>query len=663
MPQRIEHKKTLKSSLKRKLIKISLRLLALFCILIILGILTVAAAFIYYAKDLPRPEKFTEKEFTESTKIFDRTGKILLYELYGEEKRQYVPFSEISQNIKNAAIAVEDAKFYQHHGIDLRGIIRSIEIDLKLGKPTSGGSTISQQLIRSSFLTTHKTAERKIREIILSLEMERRYDKDQILEWYLNQVPFGPNLYGVESASQAYFHKPAKDVSLSEAASLAAMVQSPSYYFNHKEDLLKRRNYVLDRMADENYISRQDAESAKNKKQEFAEVFNPLKAPHFVLYAKDYLVNKYGEDFLAKGGLRVYTSVDIDMQESAEEIVSAGVKKNISLNAYNAGLVAIDPETGEILTMVGSADWNGTPLPEGCAPGIDCKFDPKVNVAAYGIGRQPGSSFKPFVYATAFQKGVCNDRTIVMDERTNFGIWGGEAYIPQNYDGYFRGPVTLRNALAQSLNIPAVKVLMYYATIKDSIENARKFGITTFKDSNFYGPSIVLGGGEVKLIDMVSAYGIFATEGLRIPITPVIKIEDSKGNIIEENKKSPRRVLEPYVARLISDILSDNAARAPMFGSNSQLHFPNYQVAVKTGTTGDYRDGWTLGYTPFIAVGTWAGNNDNTPLKGGAAGAMVAAPIWNQFMNYILPKYPKEYFKKPYSDSTPAIDPNIETGQ
>lgn len=643
MPQRIFSRKIYKKTWPKRIISLGLKLLIILFSLAVLGFLAVGFLFVYYAKDLPRPEKFTERDFVESTKIYDRTGKTLLYELYGEEKREIVPLSLISPYIKNAAISVEDAKFYKHHGIDFQGIIRAIELNLKTKKPLHGGSTISQQLIRSTFLTREKTIKRKVREIILTLELERRYSKDQILEWYLNQIPFGPNIYGVETASKTYFDKESKDVSLAEAAILAAMIQSPSYFYIHQDELEERKKYVLDRMAEEKYITSAEAELAKNEKIKFADISKPIKAPHFVLYVKNYLIEKYGEKFLQKGGLKVYSSINLEFQEEAEKIIAQGVKKNISLRAYNAALVAIDPKTGEILTMVGSADWYGEPLPKDCVSGINCLFDPKVNVAAYGTGRQPGSSFKPFVYATAFQKGNCDDKTIVIDELTDFGVWGGKHYIPQNYDGLFRGPVTIRQALSQSLNIPSVKVLVYYAGIKDSIENAKKFGITTLKDPSFYGPAIVLGGGEVRLLDMVSAYGVFATEGLRIPPTPIIKIEDSKGNIIEENKKTPRRVLEPEVAKLISNILSDNEARAPMFGYNSPLYFPGYQVAVKTGTTSDYRDGWTIGYTPSIVVGVWAGNNDNSPTSQ-KPGVITAAPMWNKFMSKVLTKYPLEFF-------------------
>ncbi len=604
--------------------------------------------FIYYAKDLPRPEKFTERAFVESTKIYDRTGEVLLYELYGEEKREIIPLSEMPEHLKQAVISTEDADFYSHHGIDFKGILRSIWVNLKIGRPLYGGSTISQQLVRSTFLTLEKTVKRKIREIILTLELERRYSKDQILEWYLNQIPLGPNIYGVETASKTYFNKSAKDLSVAESAALAALIKAPSYlspFGPNTDELLGRKNYVLDRMAKESYLTPEEAEIAKQEELNFAKIKQTIKAPHFVLYAEEYLFRKYSKDFLEKGGFKIYTTLNWEFQQAAEKAVIEKVEKNKPYKCYNAALVAIDPKTGQILSMVGSVDWFGEPYPEGCSaiPEIDCSFDPKVNVATYGIGRQPGSSFKPFVYATAFQKGY-DDKTVVIDEPTDFGVWGGEHYTPQNYDGMFRGPVTLREALAQSLNIPSVKVLVNLAGLLDSIENAKKFGITTLINSpSYYGPSIVLGGGEVLLLDMVSAYGVFATEGLRIPPSSILRIEDSEGNIIEENKKTPRRVLEKEPAILINDILSDNEARAPLFGLHSSLYFPNYQTAAKTGTTNDYRDAWTIGYTPSIVVGVWAGNNDNTPMTK-RAGITTAAPIWRQFMAEVLPKLPKENF-------------------
>ncbi len=646
-----------KSQGKRK-IKFIFHILGYILAFILLFAIFCVGVFIYYAKDLPRPEKFTEKVSNESTQIYDRTGQVLLYELYGDEKREIVALSDVSDYIKEAVISTEDANFYHHFGIDLSGILRAIKLDLTLQRPTFGGSTISQQLIRSTFLTNEKSVARKIREIILTLELERRYSKDQILEWYLNQVPFGPNVYGVQSAAKTYFNKPAKDLDAAESALLAAIIKSPPFYnpYNTKnnEELFGRKDYVLGRMAQEHYLTTEEADLSKKEEIKFSPVLSPIKAPHFVFYVQNYLTEKYGQDFLEKGGLKVYTTLDWNIQTEAEKDVLAGVEKNKKYNAYNAALVSLDPETGEILAMVGSADWFGDPYPKDCVSGKNCLFDPKVNVATYNIGRQPGSSIKPFIYATAFQKGY-SDQYTVTDEPTNFGVWGGKEYIPQNYDGKFRGPVTLRSALAQSLNIPSIKVLLQLAGISDSLDNARKFGLTTLNQPNsFYGPAIVLGGGEVKLIDMVSSYGVFATEGLKIPPTSILKIEDSNGNIIEKNKNNLKRVLDSKSAITINSILSDNVARTPMFGPNSNLYFPDRQVAVKTGTTNDYHDGWIIGYTPSLVTGVWVGNNNNAAMAK-EPGTVLAGPIWRAFLDKTLPRFPNETF-------TPLIEtPLTET--
>jgi len=632
--------------------------------------------FIYYAKDLPRPEKFTERSLFESSKIYDRTGQVLLYEIYGEEKRTWVSLETVPEYLKQAVIAAEDANFYHHFGVDFKGIARAILADLKIGGAAYGGSTIPQQLIRSTFLSTQKTAERKTREIILALELDRRYSKNQILEWYLNQVPFGQNAYGVEAASQTYFQKSVRGLSLSEAAVLAALIKAPSHlspYGDYKEELLTRKNYVLDRMVAEGFLNQNQAELAKQEEINFSKITQPIKAPHFTLWVKQYLEKQYGEDFLRERGLKIYTSLNWDFQKLAEDIVEEGVKVNKDYNAHNAALVAIDPKTGEILAMVGSADYFGEPYPKDCTPGVNCLFDPNFNIAVgteQNPGRQPGSAFKPFIYTTAFEKGY-DDLTTVSDEETNFGIWGDKEYIPQNYDGRFRGLVTLRQGLAQSLNIPSIKVLYLAGTenkietplltnnftgqeqvfvegLKNSIGIAKEMGITTLdKPLSFYGPSIVLGGGEVKLLDITSAYGVFATEGLKIEPVPILKIEDRDGNIIFENTKTQKRVLGSKVARLINDILSDNAARAPMFGLSSHLYFENYQVAAKTGTTDNFRDCWTIGYTPSLSVGVWAGNNNNESMIKKQPAATVAGPIFHNFMEEVLPSFPKESFVKP----------------
>ncbi len=596
--------------------------------------------FIYYAKDLPRPEKFTEKSSIESTKIYDRSEEVLLYEMYGEEKREVIPLNQMPKYLQQAVIVTEDINFYHHFGVDFKAIIRATLADLKLMKPAQGASTISQQLIRSSLLTREKTLKRKIREIILTLELERKYSKDQILEFYLNQVPFGSNAYGAQAASLTYFQKPVSEISLAETAILASLIQAPSYlspYGEHKEELLKRKDYVLDRMAGAGLLTSKEAEEAKKEELTFSKILQPIRAPHFVMYIKDYLETKYGEEFIKENGLRVYTSLDWGLQEYAEKIVKEGVEINKNYRGFNASLVAINPKTGEILAMVGSADFFGEPLPKGCSPGKNCLFESQPNVALRN--RQPGSAFKPFVYATAFKKGF-TDQTVVIDEQTNFGT-PTYPYIPQNYDRLFRGPVTLRQALAQSLNVPSVKVLADLAGLEDSIQTAKDCGITTLtRPASFYGLPLVLGGGEVKLLDMVSAYGVFATEGFQIPPVSVLKIEDSNGNIVEENKKTQKRVLEKKVADLITDILSDNEARAPIFGYRSSMYFENYKVAVKTGTTENYRDWWIIGYTPSISVGVWVGNNDNSPMAQVPAVQVVGA-IWRSFLETWFQKHPQ----------------------
>ena len=590
-------------------------------------------------RDFPRPEVFAETSMSQNTNIYDRTGEVLLSSIYGEEKRKYVKLEDIPDVLKEAIISTEDANFYNHIGIDFTGILRAIKINLKTFSLSQGASTLDQQLIRSTFLSKEKTADRKIKEIILALELDRRYEKDQILEWYINQVPFGINIYGAEEAANTYFKKSLKDISLEEAATLAAIVQLPSYYSpysNHLEDLFERKDYVLNRMAAENYITGEEATLAQGKEI----VFNQkpkTKASHFVTYVKQQLVEMYGNDFLETKGLKIYTSLDYTLQEKAEEIVKTRVEENSYLyDTYNASLVAMDPETGEILTMIGSADPFKDPYPENCDPSSTCKFVPSFNVATLG-NRQPGSSFKPFAYAEAFIKGYGPDTTLVKDEYTNFGSYGGVDYTPQNYDGRYRGWLTLRSALNQSLNIPAVKVILNLAGIDDTVKLATKMGITTLNQTpNYYGPALVLGGGEVHLLDMTSAYSVFSNGGYKVPPVSILKIEDANGNLLYSNTNTPRKVISTEVAETMMNVLSDNAARAPMFGWNSLLYIPSYKVAVKTGTTQDFVDGWTMGTCDLVTVGVWAGNNDNSPMKNNALGTSVAGPIWNEFITYAI---------------------------
>lgn len=604
--------------------------------------------FFYFIKDFPNPEKFTEKPFVQSTKIYDRTGEVLLYDLCGEEKRTVIPLEEIPLQLRQAVIITEDANFYEHKGVDIGAVFQVALQSIKRGEITRGASTISQQLIRNSFLTTEKTAERKARELVLTLELERRYSKDKVLEFYLNQIPLGGNLYGVETASYAFFHKKPKELTIAESAIIASVIQAPTYYSPYglnKKYLLERKDWVLERLYLYGYINQEDFEEAKKEEIKFYPPTADIKAPHFVMYiVNDYLIPKYGEDYLRKNGLKIYTSIDWQLQELAEKSISENSNINKEFGAYNAALVSINPQNGQILSMIGSRNYFGESYPAGCISGVSCSFEPQDNVVLRK--RQPGSTFKPFVYATVFEKGYTPD-TIVFDVLTNFGVWGAKSYIPKNYDENFRGPVTLRKALAQSLNIPSVKTL-YLAGVQNSIDTAKKMGISTLNQpSGFYGLSLVLGGGEVKLLDITSAYGVFSQNGLKAPITPIIKIEDSKGNTLEENQNPLlKRVLSSQIAQIINDILSDNNARAPMFGLNSYLNFDNFDTAAKTGTTQNYKDAWTIGYSNNLVTGVWVGNNNNSPMAPRPA-VLTAGPIWHSFMENAFKYYVPEKFEKP----------------
>lgn len=627
--------------------------------LFLAGCLLILALFIYYTWDLPKPEKFTETPFIQSTKIYDRTGKVLLYDIYGEEKREIVSFDKISDNLKRAVLASEDSRFYQHGGIDFEAILRAVLVDLKLQSVSQGGSTITQQLIRSVYLTNQKSISRKIREIVLSIELEKKYSKDQIFSWYLNAVPFGENAYGAEAASQTYFNKPASDLSLAEAATLAALLPAPSRYSPYgpyKSELLQKKDLVLEKMQKLGYITENQLKEAKGEKLIFSKTTATIKAPDMVMYVKKYLDDKYGEDYLKEKGLRVYTTIDYDLQQYAEQVIKDSEPANKAKNANNAAMVVLAPKTGEILALIGSKDYFADPYPAGCdekGPG-SCLFEPKYDVATMGQ-RQPGSAFKPFVYATALKKGYTPD-TILWDVTTEFnpncdssgnGVvdpYGAPCYNPQDYDGKNRGPVTLRTALGCSLNIPSVKTL-YLAGIPETLQTAKDVGITTLTDTDSYGLSLVLGGGDVNLLEMASAYGVFATEGSYLPPVSILKITDAEGNIIEENRAQSTKVLDTQIARQINNILSDNDTRAPIFGYNSPLHIPGYQTAAKTGTTQNLVDGWTMGYMPSAVVGVWTGNNNNVPTKDEGVG--IAAPMWNKVMQKILSLNPTETFIPP----------------
>jgi len=625
MPRIRSYRKKYRS---RKILKTIFIVCAWLIVIFFIGLIGV---FAYFAKDLSSPGQITERRMIESTKIYDRTGKFLLYDVHGEEKRTVIPFEEIPQYVKHASLVIEDDNFYHHFGLDFRAIIRAFLANLRGKKIAQGGSTITQQFIKNAILTPERTLGRKIKEAILAIEMELKYSKDEIFNFYLNQVPYGSNAYGIEAAAQTFFNKNAKDLTIAESSLLAALPQAPSYfspYGTHLDELKSRQLYILEKMHKFAYITKEELNQAKQEELKFSPAPGGIKAPHFVMYVQEYLEEKYGKDYMKKAGLKVYTTLDWDLQQIAEKAIAEGVKRNVkNFNAHNAALVAIDPKTGQILAMVGSKDYWAESVPNGCRPEKNCLFTPNVNVVIRP--RQPGSSFKPFVYATAFEKGFTPD-TMIFDLETEFAVEGAPSYRPKNYDEKFRGPVSFRQALAQSLNVPSVKVL-HLAGLTQTINNAQDMGINTLKNRSRYGLSLVLGGGEVKLLEQTAGFGVFATEGTKHPIVSILKIEDSEGKTLEEYKEKSKKVLDPQIARLISDILSDEKARAPMFGSKSKLYLEERPVAAKTGTTQEYRDGWTIGYTPSLAVGVWAGNNDNTSMRMGA-GIYVAAPIWNEFM-------------------------------
>lgn len=626
--------------------------------------LTGAATVYSLVRDLPNPSRVSERSIVESTKIYDRAGTIVLYEIHGDQRRTVIPFNQIPDSVKHAALAAEDINFYHHSGIDWRGIARAVVTDILRGSFSQGGSTITQQFVKNSLLGSEKTITRKIREQILSILLERNYSKDEILGFYLNQIPYGANAYGIATAADLYFNKEPADLTLGEAAALASLPKAPTYYSpygSHKKELLQRKDWVLDRMADAGFAARQDADAAKREALVFATPREAIRAPHFVQFVRDYLNKKYGEDVVAKGGLKVTTTLDWTLQQQAEQIVREGAEANDKLvQASNAALVALDPRSGDILAMVGSRDYFAKPIPAGCSAGATCRFDPYVNIAT--AERQPGSAFKPFVYATAFKKGYTPE-TVLFDAATEFnpgcnpdGSPGPDVsnpkdcYHPQDYDGEFRGPVSMRQAIAQSLNVPAVKTL-YLAGIDDSIKTAEAMGITTLTEPERYGLSLVLGGAEVSLLDITSAYGVFAAEGIRHPAAAVLKVETNKGVILEEKIDAAAAALDTEIARVISSILSDNDSRVPVFSPRSSLYFSDRKVAAKTGTTQDYRDAWTIGYTPSIVAGVWVGNSNNAPMNQRGLSVMVAGPLWHKFMASALASRPPEDFTPPEPSS------------
>ncbi len=596
-------------------------------------VIAVVIFFLWLSYGLPDPNKLITREVPESTKIYDRSGETILYEIHGDEKRTLVTLDKIPENVRNATIAIEDKNFYSHKGFSIWAMFRTAVTNVLFNRK-AGGSTLDQQFVKNAVLTDEKSYIRKLKEVILAYRLEKKFSKDEILQMYFNEIPYGSNAYGVEAASLKYFGKNVQDINLSEAAILAAIVQSPTRYSPYgpnKDTLIARQHYVLDLMVEQKMISEDEANKAKEAKLAFRNPSDSIMAPHFVLHIKQMLAEKYGEKTVEQGGLKIITTLDTYKQKIAEEAVLKRAEENDKrFNATNAALVSIDPKTGQVLAMVGSRDY------------FNEDIDGQVNIVLKQ--RQPGSSIKPIVYATAFSKGY-TPNTILYDVQTNFSTTG-TPYEPRNYNGQEYGPVTMKKALAGSLNTPAVKTL-YLAGLKSVQEVTKKLGYTTLDDNSRFGLSLVLGGGEVTLLEHANAFSAFARDGVLHNPSFILKVEDKTGKTLEEYKSEERRAFESNIARQINSVLSNNSERAYIFGASNFLTLGNRPVAAKTGTTNNNRDAWTIGYTPSLVTGVWVGNSDNTEMKAGADGSIVAAPIWNEYMRRVLGDSNVENFAAP----------------
>ena len=601
------------------------------------------AGFLYLLRDLPSPTNLqTSESYAVSSQIFDRNGT-LLYEIIGDEHRIPIHLSDLPEHVTQATIAIEDQNFYTHWGFDPGGIVRALKANIT-GSQVQGGSTITQQLVKNALLSREKTFTRKIKEGVLAMITELIYTKAEILEMYLNYISYGGTAVGIEAAAQTYFDKSAKDLTLAEATLLAGLPQAPTKYSpfgSTPEKGTERQKAVLRRMAEDEYITKIQEAAAASEPLQFAISRSDIRAPHFVFYVRDLLYEEFGIDMVERGGLRVTTTLDLDLQTVAEASLSAELATLEHYQVSNGAALVVKPNTGEILAMVGSRDYFAS------------EHDGQVNVTL--AKRQPGSSIKPLMYATAFQDKTLNPGSILIDAPTCFTAAGQKPYCPKNYDGSFSGPVTVRRALANSLNIPAVKALRTIG-VERFMAVAQRLGITTWTDPSRYGLSLTLGGGEVRMIDMAQAFGTLANEGVKVPLSPLLKIEDYKGTVYRELDREKRvadleflseyseqsvgdltRVMDRAPAYLVSHILQDNAARQQAFGLHSELVIPNQIVSAKTGTTNDLRDNWTIGYTPEYLVATWVGNNDNTRMDGRVvSGITGAAPIFNDIMRFIL---------------------------
>lgn len=611
------------------------------------GFITFIGLVAWYSRDLPRPDKVVRREgFT--SRIYDRNGEVL-YDIFKQEKRTPIRLAEAPENLVNATIAIEDKSFYKHQGFSPRGIARAAYQTL-VYRDLQGGSTLTQQLVKNVLLTSERTVNRKVKEFILALQIEIRFSKDEILEMYLNEAPYGGSARGVGAAAELYFDKKVADLTLVESAILAGLPQQPTSYSpfgpNPKAYLNRTRN-VLRRMSEDGYITGEARQQAEEELEEitFASLDTEFLAPHFVMQVKEELVERYGEAMVEKGGLQVTTSLDLNLQEKVEKVVKEELKQASELNIGNAGVVVMSPETGEILAMIGSKDYN------------EPQFG-KVNVTT--ALRQPGSAIKPVTYATALKRGFTASH-LLMDVRTEFpGAQPGQPYVPTNYTGEYHGPLQMRYTLGSSKNIPAVKMLAQVG-LKNMLDTGYDMGLETLEPTpenrRRLGLSVTLGGGEVRLLDLARAYCAFANEGFRVSSRTILRVENKDGKVLEEaNLDKGRRVLSAAEAFLISDILSDNDARLLAFSPNSLLNIPGRPVAVKTGTTNDLRDNWAVGWTPQVLVGVWVGNNDNSPMNNVASGLSGATPIWRRTLLLAHEDKPVRQFEKPAGIVTEEVD-------
>lgn len=614
-------------------------------IAILIGVIGLFVLLTIVARDLPSPDRVVRREGF-ATKIFDRKGE-LLYDVFDNERRTPVPLSNVPMSLRQATIAIEDKNFYTHPGIDPLTPFR-IVWNLIVKRRVVGGSGLTQQLVKTVILSSERTVTRKIKEFILALQIEQKYTKDQILLMYLNEVPYGGTAYGIESAALSYFGKPARELTVAESVILAGLPQSPSNYSPYSGKLyINRSNEVLRRMREDGYITTKQESEVKAQVTGiiFSTQSGVLRAPHFVFYVKQKLIERYGEKAVEQGGLRVTTTLDLSLQELAQKTVKDEIAAVKYLKITNGAVVAIDPATGQILSMVGSKDWS------------DANYDGKYNVTL--ASRQPGSTIKPVVYLTGLRKGFTAS-TMIMDTKTSFPGGDKPEYVPENYDGKFRGPIQVREALGNSINIPAVKMLSWVG-ISDMMSTAFDLGMTTLEPTaenlRRVGLSVALGGGEVRPLDIISAYSAFANGGIKHDPVAILKVTDSNNRILEEwRPDSGRRVMSTAEAFIISSILSDPKARDITFGPRSLINVEGRTISVKTGTTNDKRDNWTIGWTPTAIVGVWVGNNDNSPMKEVASGITGAAPIWRKVILAAL----KEKFDEPLSPPDDVVQIDVD---